>query len=454
MNLLGSRQRMWHAVAILGAMNVLVIFGAFLGNGPLRGRGWVASELALQLNCLGENRASVWYSGMLLLCASLAMAACYWLEAQRSHERGSRLARFGWLGCAAAFALLSLDEMGSLHERFPTGILPSFESLGGWTAHLILPILAGAAFFGAFAWYRLRHQPAAALLMGLGIVLFLSVPLQEHIEVLHFYGDDAPTRPLWMPLLEEGTELFGTLAFLAAALLSIAHMSSTPAPPRDIRKPMRQVPGMPVALTIVAILGVGMIVSLQVLPTYMNLDDARGIPANWFPSAAAFIIALVLVFQARFARHGGFSKLARAMLALGLLHVVLSADHGSAHHLSETILESNQVRRRQMDALLLLWVLSAGTWAIISIPDVVTRAAVLAWTSLQALAFLPALPERPVIAMVAYAILLPALARFAHLPATPAARPEASASLVSDHVATQGRGFGHAPYAEHEGSGS
>src|SRR5690606_27821048 len=115
----------------------------------------------------------------LLLSASLAMAACFVVDRRTSVAAGDRLVDYGWLACAAVFALLSLDEMGSLHERIPLDAIPTVDGLQGWTAGLAVPIAAVAALLLAFAWLRLRRNVATAAFMILGVLLFVSIPIQE-----------------------------------------------------------------------------------------------------------------------------------------------------------------------------------------------------------------------------------------------------------------------------------
>jgi len=96
---------------------------------------------------------------MLLLLASAAALWSFALD--RQIDRGRNVLSLGWLILAAIFLLLSLDELGSLHERLgalrtsaPPGSVE--QAPRGWVVLLALPIAVTAAFMTTFAWFRLR----------------------------------------------------------------------------------------------------------------------------------------------------------------------------------------------------------------------------------------------------------------------------------------------------------
>lgn len=140
---------------------------------------------------------------------------------EAADRRGRRCAHrpHGWLVGAAMFALLSLDEAGSLHERInlleATVGLPGALRINspGWVGVLAIPIGLAGAFLLAFAWCRVRRDPVAFVLMSTGTLLFLSVPIQEHIEVARWLVQEpgGGARRSIAVLLEEGSELFDAL---------------------------------------------------------------------------------------------------------------------------------------------------------------------------------------------------------------------------------------------------
>src|SRR6185503_7449587 len=120
-----------------------------------------------------------------------------------------------WIAVALVFALLSLDELGSLHERI--GGVPSLNLVSGvevgWVYILALPIALVGAGLLAFAWIRLRKHPLVCVLFAAGTLLYLAVPLLEHGENLVHeaagWADDVK-RPVFDFVREEGTEVFGS----------------------------------------------------------------------------------------------------------------------------------------------------------------------------------------------------------------------------------------------------
>src|SRR6187549_3586184 len=115
-------------VRLIVALNLIFIAGmaAFLYYWPSReyfgprGR-WALDYALVQFHLGAENVVAAWYSSMLLLLVALACLAAYALDGQQLAANPaktrtvliSRL-RLGWLALAAAFTVLSLDEIGSL----------------------------------------------------------------------------------------------------------------------------------------------------------------------------------------------------------------------------------------------------------------------------------------------------------------------------------------------------
>jgi hypothetical protein len=171
---------------------------------------------------------------MLLLTVAAAMLLCFVLDRQEERLDAAvrpgtpaRVLTFGWLLLSLVFALLSLDELGSLHERIEdlpwvAALLPAVGGLGAWVAVLAIPIAVVGAGMLAFGWTRVRESPAAALCMTGAVLLFLSVPVQEHFEGgMRFASGEgrAWRRPPIHAVAEEGAEVMGSLLFLAAALI-------------------------------------------------------------------------------------------------------------------------------------------------------------------------------------------------------------------------------------------
>lgn len=142
-----------------------------------------------------------------------AAVCCYVVEVRAPASRRDRQLAWGWWVVAAAFTLLSLDELGSLHER--VGEVSRLNLFAGrlisWVGVLAFPIAAVALLLLLFAWTRMRRSPSAFFLFVLGVLLLLTVPLQEHAEfsIPRMAGKAAEQLPRRRPpgylVLEEGT---------------------------------------------------------------------------------------------------------------------------------------------------------------------------------------------------------------------------------------------------------
>jgi hypothetical protein len=163
-----------------------------------------------------ENNLPSWYQSIAYLFAALLLA----LIALPLWHRGATYARH-WALLAAIFAFLSLDEVGSLHERtieplqrligIPSGAwAPTWVVLG--LAFVALLALLYLRFFFHLSW-RERGQVllAAALLVGgaIGVEMANSAvdlgPEIQRKQTLQY---------ALMAHIEEGFEMLGLLVFI------------------------------------------------------------------------------------------------------------------------------------------------------------------------------------------------------------------------------------------------
>lgn len=323
-----SRAFLWRHVIALSFINVvftlttavfILLWARMEGLGP--GLQTFTKYVLVQGHLATENVLAVWYSSMLLLLVALA-TACAWAVDRR---KGVGALRHGWLVFAAAFALLSLDEIGSLHER--TGMLTTAgHKAGGWIYVLGLPILAVGGFMLGFAWFHLRRLRMTFWLMAAGVGLFLLNPLLEKVEMAMIHGAGA-IQGTWqrhlhdvlLVLEEGGAELFGTLCFLVAVLLYLRQVEGD-APVMTIDS------GAAIAvwrtgavLFVIGALILGWIVAR--LP-----EGDTGIPQHWFPAAACLILALAALTR----EHDSGEH--RASMALAAICLALSGFFGAGLH--------------------------------------------------------------------------------------------------------------------------
>ena len=253
--------------------------------GP-RGRAFIDYGL-VQFHLATENVIAAWYSSMLLLSVAAAAAIAYALDRRRSHTGIDRLVDAGWLVIAGCFALLSLDEIGSLHER--VGMVTRGASKAtGWVYVLALPIGLIALFMAAFAWLRLRRARAAAVCFAAGIALFLSNPVMELIEMSLLHGGGSIRIHDALLVVEEGVaELGGTLCFLLGVMLYIR--ATAGAGPHDFAV------DAPAAMLTIAAGGLLLTAGVPVVRWIVDRLPAgdTGITDNWFPAAALYLLALL-----------------------------------------------------------------------------------------------------------------------------------------------------------------
>jgi hypothetical protein len=253
---------------------------------------WFTRYIVVQGHLATENVIAAWYSSMLLLCVA-ALSLLAWFI-----ERRARISlRSGWLVVAAVFATLSLDEIGSLHERI--GMIPVANGRAlGWIYLLILPILGVAAFMVVFAWTHLRRVRATLVLVLLGTALFLLDPVLENVEMSIIHGAAGASgtgqrvHDVLLVVEEGGLELFGILCFLAGIVLYLVRTGG------DVIEWTATSRNATIgAGAVMTFLASGLFASM-VLTARLPEGDT-GIAANWFPAAAWMLVVFAAAVSAR-----------------------------------------------------------------------------------------------------------------------------------------------------------
>lgn len=303
----------------LAAVNLVFTAGtaAFVYVWPHREaygpRGRAALDVLVQFHLATENVVAAWYSSMLLLSVAIAAGAAYAIDRRQARTGLERRLGAGWLLIAAAFVALSLDEIGSFHER--VGMITRGASRAtGWVYVLIVPIAIVGLFMLTFAWLRLRRAPAAAGFFVLGIALFLSNPALELIEMSLLHGGGSLRVHDALLVVEEGlVELGGTLCFLIGVLLYLRASAG--------EGPHEFLLASPSALHGIATGGLLLTAGVPAARWLVERlpDGDSGIPDNWFPAAALYLLALLAV--------GAHGRRAAPLAAVAL---ALSAAFGAA----------------------------------------------------------------------------------------------------------------------------
>lgn len=393
-------------------MNLLLLAGTWSATNYFTEHGWGGNPSLLknalfQVDLALENVIATWYSSMLLLTTAVMAGVCFLADRQEGAGRRQLFFSYGWLVFMGVFTLLSFDEMGSVHEYF--GKDAYNEQADQFTRYAGLVVLYSAialvaGFMVAFGLVHLRRVPWSFVLVGAGVLLFISNPFQEHFE-WGFYQRGAD-RPVLLLLLEEGSELFGTLCFLAATIAYAAQVTRRrPAGTGRAairvtatvsRKPVQG--GVLATLVALALLMVG----LQLVVG--KVDDPRlGIPQNWLPSAVAFAVALLgLYLFVSLSRDGGRGRLFFGLLAGVAL--ALSAYYGSNLYATRGL-----VMGTALSAFLLMLVIGVSSGLLVSTKDARTRLGVAAWTLFTGLALTVGREYSAELAFAGFGFLLAAL---------------------------------------------
>jgi hypothetical protein len=224
------------------------------------GKRWLVRHFNLAV----EMNAAVWWSALCLLALALLAYELY------SQKRGNK-EKFAWLALSAVFTCLSLDELGSIHER-----------IGGWSDLLPYGVVFGSLVACALAvLFRNPQTRRSALFIGAGISLFGSVALQEYLEHAGSWANWALGLRVAM---EEGSELLGMLLIFSGIVPHRAQCmtSSLRAIIPDPGK-MKKVP------EIVLIGGFFHILASMTVPGLIDVTE-QGNPLAWYPVSVFFIL--------------------------------------------------------------------------------------------------------------------------------------------------------------------
>ena len=243
---------------VILAFPVIVDFATFLPDG-------FRAELRRSINVGQENNIAAWWSGSLLFLAGMHALDGYQFHTTKGSADRSR----AWLVIAAILVGLSLDEIGSLHER--VHYLP-FET---WQFYL----LVGSAIIAISGWalWRIwadRSQRSTVVAIVIALSCFAAVVGQEYLE----HSIDWPSH--LVPLrtaLEEGTELFAMLLLIWATMRNSGETFEPAEPARPTFWAAHSMPTW--ALLCLFLAAPPVAVATASLP-----DQGRGHPADWVAS--------------------------------------------------------------------------------------------------------------------------------------------------------------------------
>ena len=206
----------WRSViwAVNGFFLLTTVIVAHLPDGSSAGRVGAIQYLAQFSLAEEKNLAAFWEGWCFLLVSILAFERYLQSTSRRPTYEGQ-----SWLGLSVLGAALSLDELGSIHERAP--LLFSSWGLSGSMSSLI-PLAVPVLLILVVTLHRmLRIANRRGFWLTLcAFLAFGSVAFQEYLE-------HKLQWPWWARGLrvgvEEGTELVGIFLLLSVVLASPAH---------------------------------------------------------------------------------------------------------------------------------------------------------------------------------------------------------------------------------------
>jgi len=246
-----------------------------------------------------EATGAAWWSSILLLWCGLLCVNRFHAETQA--------VRYSWLLMGAIMAGLSLDEMGSLHERVGLAgmSLMGDSTSNAWLAAApFIAILVALVGYAVLAMLRHNDSKNGARLLFMGFGCYALVAAQEYLEQFTLLAAGPRAG------LEEGTELMGSMLIMAGALSD-----------QNSAAKKRLSDLLPTSKTLQVIPLLVMIgLTLHLVGTFVLLafDSPyhRGNPLVWFPASCMSIASISYVARQ--------VHLRQALGIAGLLLVLLS----------------------------------------------------------------------------------------------------------------------------------
>jgi hypothetical protein len=262
----------WGSIWFRGAIGISIFFIFTTLIAPLNNAVFKHFDIGVE-----SNLAALW-SGILLF-----LTALHAFDGFAAHRATAPSVARAWLIIAMVMAALSLDEVGSFHERVPT-----FGGHSQWLT--LLPI---ALFFGSmltYALFVLARSPqfrTNALLIALGFLLFGTVAIQEHIQnSTDWTGYVFRIRTV----IEEGTELLGMILILKATMGNTKGMLGKPP---GVPFPVFEVIGdLRTIILFGGFFGAIILAYLSLFLTSHTNFSQSGQPTAWLTSALFFLTAL------------------------------------------------------------------------------------------------------------------------------------------------------------------
>jgi len=236
---------------------------------------------------------------MLIAMASVASLLCFTLDYISAISNKEKLLSFGWLVFAFIFILLSLDEIGSVHEMLGQlfYLNRAKDEKAGWIIVLTVPIILVAIFMIGFGLFKLFQNPKSFFFLILGVVFYLINPVLEHFEMNILFNSSTVVDWYKHDLLiaiEECCEIFGTTFFIMYFLFYLTKRNDILIRSKQsisLSKDGKNIYLLSVATIFIFI---AIVFSFYIFFGSRLPKGDSGIALNWFPALFSFMAFLIL----------------------------------------------------------------------------------------------------------------------------------------------------------------
>ncbi|NEO41398.1 MAG: hypothetical protein F6J90_35770 [Moorea sp. SIOASIH] len=260
----------WKWIVII---DILFIVATFLSaiNSP-----WLNTLFKVyHFNLAGEMNIAVWWSSILLFIAAFLSYENFVSEKRRGYSTS-------WLIISSVMLLLSLDEIGSIHEVLQE------DSWSNYIPFALVGIIL--LTYSLLKLFSQQNTRKSVILILSGFILFGSVVFQEYIEVTTEWSDSLLGI---RAAIEEGSELLGTLLCLFGITIQSQKHNDSDSLISWLPNPLLM-KDLPIFLLGGMVIHIAASFLVQHLPSFLNpivpsLSNG-GIPAIWYPMTIFFML--------------------------------------------------------------------------------------------------------------------------------------------------------------------
>ena len=245
-----------------------------------------ARRILTQFDLGEEMNFAAWWSSMILFSIALL---CYELYSDRRNSQ-----KLAWLLLTIAFTCLSIDEIGSVHERIENWIelidpytpLPLVQWIDPYVPVAILGIILVP--LPLIILWRFPQTQRSAMFMAIGFLLLATIAVQERLEgAIEWYR--------WGGIrlgVEEGTELLG-MFFCSYGVVEQRRLQQ---PTNGLR---RVVPNPFRLKNLPKIISIGIIIHLclTIFTSFFIEVEYSGRTLVWYPAAVFFLLYLTTYWK-------------------------------------------------------------------------------------------------------------------------------------------------------------